>query len=69
MYFIKKHGLDDHFDRSNQDRTEPHIAWLDGILSYAQSIEPVPVNKWQQVFSTALAERQKRLAASTMVED
>lgn len=69
MYFIGKHGLDDHFDRSRQERTDPHVAWLDGILSYAQSIEPVLVNKWQQVFSTALAERRQRLAARAMAED
>ena len=32
MYFIEKYGIDDHFDRSSQERTEPHVAWLDGIL-------------------------------------
>jgi hypothetical protein len=69
MYFIEKHGIDDHLDRSGQERTEPHVAWLDGILNYAQSIEPVLVNKWQQVLGTALAERQQRLSARIRAED
>ena len=64
-----QYGIDDHFDRSSQERTEPHVAWLDGILSYAQSIEPELVNKWQQVFSAALSDRRRRLAASARVED
>lgn len=63
MYFIKKHGLDDHFDRSRLKRSDLHVVWLAGILSYGQSIEPVLVNKWQQVFSAALAERRQRLHA------
>lgn len=57
MYFIEKHGIDDHFDRSLSDRPGPHIAWLDGILRYAQSIEPELVKKWTTVFSKALEDR------------
>lgn len=57
MYFINKHGLDDHFDRAKQERTGPHVAWLDGILRYAQSIEPAQVKKWRQVLSKARAEQ------------
>jgi len=69
MYFIEKHGLDDHFSRSRKERTDTHVAWLDGILSYAQSIEPVLANKWRQVFNIALAERRQKLASRARAED
>lgn len=69
MYFIEKHGLDDHFNRSGQLRPKPQIPWLDGILSYAQSIEPLLVNKWQEVFAAALAERRQTRAARLRAED
>lgn len=65
MYFIKKYGIDGHFDRSRQERTGPHVTWLDGILKYAQSIEPTPVKKWQLVLDKARLDQEKsRLASS-----
>lgn len=60
MYYIEKYGLDDHFEMSSQSGREPHVVWLDGLLSYAQSIEPQLANKWQQVFAAALAKREHK---------
>lgn len=58
MYFIDKHGLDEHFNWTKQERTGPYVTWLDGFLRYAQSIEPALVKKWRQVLNKALAEQQ-----------
>jgi hypothetical protein len=69
MYYIKKYGLDDHFEKSSQSDGEPHVVWLDGLLSYAQSIEPQLVNKWQQVFSAALAKRAQKNSSTATEED
>lgn len=55
MYFIEKHGLDDHLNKTGLDRTGPQITWLDGLLKYAQSIEPVLAKKWRQVLNKALS--------------
>lgn len=57
MYYIQKYGLDDHYDMSNKSDEERHVVWLDGLLRYAQSIEPQLVNKWQHVLSAAQAKR------------
>lgn len=58
MYFIAKHGLDEHLDRTKQKRTGSYVIWLDGLLKYAHSIEPAMVKKWRQVLNKALAEQQ-----------
>lgn len=58
MYYIKKHGLDEHFsgvDFGEQIRQE---AWLSGMLKYARSIEPQLVKEWQEIFNDALANRE-----------
>lgn len=69
MHYIGKYGLDDHFDRSKQSDTEPHVVWLDGLLSYARSIEPNLVDRWQRVFDAALAQRVRKNASDAMEED
>ncbi len=60
MYYIEKYGLDDHFEMSSQSDGKSHVVWLYGLLSYAQSIEPQLVNKWQQVFNAALENRKHK---------
>lgn len=69
MYYIEKYGLDDHFEKSSQSDGEPRVVWLDGLLSYAQSIEPQLVNKWQQVFSAALEKRAQKNSSTATEED
>lgn len=69
MYYIEKHGLDDHFEKSRQSDGEPRVTWLDGLLRYGQSIEPNLVNRWQRVFNAALAQRAQKNASRTTEED
>lgn len=57
MYYIEKHGLDEHFERSSQSDGGRRVVGLDGLLSYAQSIEPQLVKKWQHILSAALAKK------------
>lgn len=61
MYYIEKHGLDDHYSRPRQARSGANVEWLSGILNYARSIEPLLVNKWQDVFMNSVVERLQRL--------
>lgn len=68
MYYIEKYGLDDHFEMSSQSDGKSHVVWLYGLLSYAQSIEPQLVNKWQQVFNAALAKRMHKNPSRTTEE-
>lgn len=69
IYYIEKYGLDDHFEKSSQSDGEPRVVWLDGLLSYAQSIEPQLVNRWQHVFSAALAKRAQKNSSRATEED
>lgn len=69
MYYIEKYGLDDHFEKSSQSDGDPHVVWLDGLLRYAQSIEPQLVKKWRHVFSAALAGRTLMKSSRAMEED
>ncbi|WP_230179609.1 reverse transcriptase family protein [Aquabacterium sp. CECT 9606] len=70
MYFIKKHGLDDHNNWVKQGyKSHPEITWLWGILNYAKSIEPTLVNQWQQVYQTAWEEQQAKRKERIKVKD
>lgn len=69
MYFIKKHGLDDHFSKSRQAGIGPHIKWLGGILNFARSIEPSLVGKWQDVYFRSVIERIERLKPRSKTVD
>lgn len=56
MYYIKKHGLADHWKRVGLD-TISEEAWLWGMLKYARSIEPQLASPWQHAFDEALTKR------------
>lgn len=58
MYFIHKHGLDEHCNWAKQKPTDLYVSWLDGFLKYAQSIEPALIKKWRRVLNKAIAERK-----------
>lgn len=57
MYYIKKHGLADHWDRVGVNDAAREESWLAGMLKYARSIEPQLVSQWQDTFHEALSSR------------
>ena len=57
MYYIKKHGLADHWKKVGVDDPIHAESWLHGVLNYASSIEPQLVSQWQQTFEEALSNR------------
>jgi len=57
MYYIKKHGLADHWERVGADDAIREESWLSGMLKYAGSIEPQLVSQWQHIFEEALSSR------------
>jgi RNA-directed DNA polymerase len=54
MHYIQRHGLAGHFERTGTDNRIREKAWLSGILTYAQSIEPQLVAAWQKILEDAL---------------
>jgi len=69
MYYIEKYGIDDHFEKSSQSDRQPQLVWLEGLLGYAQSIEPQLTSKWQKAFSAAMAKRAQKSPSRPMVGD
>ncbi len=69
MYYIGRYGLDGHFEWPKQAGSNPPVIWLDGILCYAQSIEPALVSSWRNVLDTALAKQREGRGPKTKEED
>jgi len=64
MYYIKKHGLADHWKRVGVDDAKREEAWLAGMLKYARSIEPQLVSQWEGILYDALANRDPYISPS-----
>lgn len=58
MYFIEKHGLDDHWRQVGVNDSIQKEAWLWGMLRYAGSVEPRMANQWRQIFDKAKSNRE-----------
>lgn len=53
MHYIKKYGLDEHWERAGVEDPIREESWLTGMLMYAASIEPDLVGQWQATFDAA----------------
>ncbi|MCS0808115.1 reverse transcriptase family protein [Massilia agilis] len=57
FHYIEKYGLSEHWHRTGEKNPHRKERWLEGMLTYAASIEPVLVNKWQDILASAQAQR------------
>lgn len=57
MHYIDKYGLNDHWNHIGAEDYFREEAWLDGMLRFASSIEPMLVVPWRKMFDAALTKR------------
>jgi RNA-directed DNA polymerase len=61
FHYIAIHGLSGHWEKTGRRNQSSGEAWLEGMLRYAASIEPVLANQWQATLLEAQVKRRQNI--------
>lgn len=69
MHYIEKYGLTDHWKHIDAKDHIREEVWLEGMLSFANSVEPALAVPWRKILSVAMANRSSNDSDDNLFDD